>query len=273
VYGRTGRLWASPGQHRAIRSPGGGVAERIGRARGRAEECRHAFLGLEPPQPSSADAQALLAQAYGPEARTVLRGFLPPELRALTLLLDYARATVGQLPDALLPPRRAPIGGTMEIDAPTLRGLEVFSAVSGRGGALLSVLDRTVTPPGALLLNRQLRAPLTDPETIRRPLAMVRYLVDAPQIRAGCGEGLSGMPDMLRACGRLSLGKAGPRDLAAVRDGLARARVVVKRGDESIDRSFRTALRRRPSPGCAEFCADPVRTVRSMRDMRRTTNK
>jgi len=31
------------------------------------------------------------------------------------------------------------------------------------------------------------------------------------------------MPDILRACGRLSLGKAGPRDLAAIRDGLDRA--------------------------------------------------
>ena len=187
------------------------------------------------PEPSSEDAQALLVQAYGPDARAVLRGFSPPELRALTLLLDYARATVGRLPEALLPPRRAPIGGTMEIDAPTLRGLEVLSAVSGRDGALLSVLDRTVTPPGARLLARQLRAPLTDPETIRRRLAMVRHLVGAPPLRAGCREGLSSMPDMLRACGRLSLGKAGPRDLAAVRDGLARARAIVSQLKDAPD--------------------------------------
>jgi DNA mismatch repair protein MutS len=185
------------------------------------------FSDLNRAELSSEDAQALLTQAYGPEAGAALRGFSPPELRALTLLLDYVRATVGVLPEALLLPRRAPIGGTMEIDAPTLRGLEVLSAASGRDGALLSVLDRTVTPPGARLLARQLRAPLTNPETIHRRLAMVRYLVDTPPLRAGCRERLSSMPDMLRACGRLSLGKAGPRDLAAVRDGLARAREIV----------------------------------------------
>ena len=185
------------------------------------------FSDLNCAELSSEDGQTLLSQAYGPEARAALRGFSPPELRALTLLLDYVRATVGLLPEALLPPRRAPIGGTMEIDAPTLRGLEVLSAASGREGALLSVLDRTVTAPGARLLARQLRAPLTDPVTIHRRLAMVRYLVDTPPLRAGSRDGLSSMPDMLRACGRLSLGKARPRDLAVVRDGLARAREIV----------------------------------------------
>jgi DNA mismatch repair protein MutS len=193
------------------------------------------FSDLNRPELPSEAAQSLFALAYGAEARTMLRGFSPPELRALALLLDYVRATVGQLPNALLPPRRAPIGGTMEIDAPTLRGLEVLSAASGRNGALLSVLDRTVSPAGARLLARQLSAPLTDPVTIRRRLAMVRYLVNAPPIRAACREGLSSMPDMLRACGRLSLGKAGPRDLAAVRDGLAQAQAVASQLNDAPD--------------------------------------
>jgi DNA mismatch repair protein MutS len=43
------------------------------------------------------------------------------------------------------------------------------------------------------------------------------------------------MPDMLRACGRLSLGKAGPRDLAAVRDGLARAQAIVSQLKDAPD--------------------------------------
>jgi DNA mismatch repair protein MutS len=114
----------------------------------------------------------------------------------------------------------------MEINGPTLRGLEVLTSASGRDGSLLSVLDRTVTAAGARLLARQLCAPLTNPDTIRRRLAMVRFLVANPQVRADCRENLSGMPDMLRACGRLSLGKAGPRDLAAVRGGLERAAAV-----------------------------------------------
>jgi len=114
-------------------------------------------------------------------------------------------------------------GDTVEIDAPTLRGLGVLTSGSGRDGSLLSVMDRTVTAPGARLLVRQLSAPLTDPATIRRRLAMVRCFVGNPTLRADCRDVLGGMPDILRACGRLSLGKAGPRDLAAIRDGLGRA--------------------------------------------------
>jgi DNA mismatch repair protein MutS len=107
---------------------------------------------------------------------------------------------VGQVPERLLPPRRAPSSDTMEINAPTLWGLEVLTSASGRDGSLLSVLDRTVPAAGARLLRRQLSAPLTNPETIRRRLAMVRVLVINPKIRADCRESLSGMPDVLRAC-------------------------------------------------------------------------
>jgi DNA mismatch repair protein MutS len=171
-------------------------------------------------------AKGVLIAAYGAGASDTLRGFSPPELSALAALLDYVRATTGQLPMALSPPRRAAMGDTMEIDVPTLRGLEVLASGAGAEGALLSVLDRTVTPAGARLLARQLAAPLTKPETIRRRLAMVRFMVGNPQLRMGCREELSGLPEVLRAYGRLSLGKAAPRDLAAIRDGLERARAL-----------------------------------------------
>ena len=169
------------------------------------------------------EAASLLTVVYGGRAEEITRGFSPPEVTALTALLDYVRATVGHLPEACSTPRRAPLGDTMEIDAPTLQGLEVLTSASGPEGSLLAVIDRTVTAAGARLLLRQLSAPLTEPGTIRRRLAMVRFLVTAPPTRAACREALSGMPDMLRACGRLSLGRGSPRDLAAVRGGLERA--------------------------------------------------
>ena len=181
------------------------------------------FSNLRGDRLGADDETALLEQAFGPQWREAMQGFSPLELVALTELLNYVRTTIGQLPDHLLPPRRAVMGDTMEIDAPTLRGLEVFTSGSGRGGALIAVLDRTVTPAGARLLVRQLAAPLTSPRLIERRLAMVQVLVKTPQLRSDCLDGLSSLPDLLRACGRLSLGKAGPRDLAAVRDALRRA--------------------------------------------------
>ena len=186
------------------------------------------FSNLQREALSADEAAAVLTRAYGSRQQEILRGFSPIEVVALAALMDYVAATVGQLPETMLPPRRATMGDTMEIDAPTLRGLDVFSSASGRAGSLVSVLDRTVTAAGARLLARQLAAPLTNPAVIGRRLSMVRFLVNNAQLRSDCRDSLGRVPDMLRACGRLSLGKAGPRDLAAVRDGLDGAAVLAQ---------------------------------------------
>ena len=187
------------------------------------QSARVRYSDLQRPVVGPEAREAVLAEAYGPGWQEILRGSSPLEQVAHAALLDYVRSTVGTLPVALSPPRRAAIGDTMEIDAPTLRGLEVLTSASGREGSVLSVMDRTVTASGARLLVRQLSAPLTNPQTIGRRLAMVRCLVAQASLRLECREALSGLPDVLRACGRLSLGKGGPRDLGVVRDGLQRA--------------------------------------------------
>ena len=187
------------------------------------------FSDLPTPGGLQNEPGTVLGQAYGQEWRERLRGFSPAELATLAILLDYVCGTLGQLPDGLPTPRRTLMGDTMQVDQPTLRGLEVLTSNSGRDGSLLSVIDRTVTAAGARLLARQLAGPLTSPQQIERRLAMVRFLVASPQVRADCREDLGSMPDMLRACGRLSLRKGGPRDLAAVRDGLERAAAIAAR--------------------------------------------
>ena len=178
------------------------------------------FSDLHRDAVSTDAAVAVIADAYGARHQAVLQGCSPIEITALATLFDYVRSTVGQTPTNLLPFRRGVASDTMEIDAPTLRGLEVFTSASGRDGSLLSVLDRTTTAAGARLLARQLAAPLTSPATIKRRLAMVSLLVSNPQLRADCQDALGRLPDMLRASGRMSLRSAGPRDLSAIRDGL-----------------------------------------------------
>ena len=175
------------------------------------------------------EADTVLEQGFGTGWQDRLRGFSPTELAAMAVLLDYVRATLGRLPEQLPAPRRTVMSDTVQVDVPTLRGLEVLTSASGRAGSLLSVIDRTVTSAGARLLARQLAAPLTSPQQIERRLGMVRFLVANPLIRSSCREGLGAMPDMLRACGRLSLGKGSPRDLSAVRDSLERAAAVAIR--------------------------------------------
>ena len=148
------------------------------------------------------------------------------EIAAAGALIDYIELTqVGRLPH-IERPRRMPApgaaGATMEIDAATRRNLELTrGADGGRRGSLLATIDRTVTGAGARLLAVQLSAPLTDIPSIVRRLDMVSFFHRGDAVRGKAREILRRAPDLERAVSRLSLGRGGPRDLAAVRDGLS----------------------------------------------------
>ena len=148
--------------------------------------------------------------------------FSRAEAAALGALVDYVELTQkGRLP-RLAPPRRLADGAVMEIDAATRRNLELARTLSGeRTGSLLATIDRTVTGAGARRLAAWLAAPLTDPAAIDARLDGVQFLTGEGGLRADLRASLRGVPDLERALGRLTVGRGGPRDLAAIRDGLA----------------------------------------------------
>ncbi len=152
------------------------------------------------------------------------------EIAAVGALIDYIDLTQkGRLP-RLTPPRRLADGAVMEIDAATRRNLELTRTLSGeRQGSLLATIDRTVTGAGARLLAAHLSAPLTDPGAIDRRLDAVGFFAEQDALRADLRGDLRRAPDLERALGRLALGRGGPRDLAAIRDGLAQAAAIKAR--------------------------------------------
>ena len=110
----------------------------------------------------------------------------------------------------------------MQMDAATRASLELLQARDGGSKAtLFAAIDRSITPAGARLLARQITAPLSDPEAIRARQQCWQALLGDPRLLRGLQETLRGVPDMARALGRISLERAGPRDLAAIRSGLA----------------------------------------------------
>ncbi len=143
---------------------------------------------------------------------------------ALGAIIDYLELTQrGRLP-LLRPPVVEASGGIMRIDAATRRNLEITRALTGgRGGSLLETIDRTATGAGARLLEARLGAPSTDVALIRDRQDAVGHLVEDKALRARVRDGLRATPDVERALSRLALDRGGPRDLAAIRDGLARA--------------------------------------------------
>ncbi|MEQ8848484.1 DNA mismatch repair protein MutS [Botrimarina sp.] len=109
-------------------------------------------------------------------------------------------------------------GSAMQIDAATWRSLEVTQTLRDgrREGALLGVIDRTVTGAGARRLADWLRRPLTRVDAIRRRQEAVEELVGDPSLAATLREELRGVYDLQRLVARATTGRASPRDLASI---------------------------------------------------------
>jgi len=168
--------------------------------------------------------EAVLKEAYGVKTLEGLGSFNREELSACGGLITYLLETQkGKLPK-LKNPVSVGEGGTMMIDGATRRNLELTHTLAGsRQGSLLHTIDRTVTGAGARLLNSRLNAPLMDHRVINRRLDLVAYFQEHEAFRRKIRDLLKRCPDLERAMSRLSVGRGGPRDLAAVRIGLVQA--------------------------------------------------
>lgn len=127
---------------------------------------------------------------------------------------------------------------SLQIDASTWRSLEITHTLRDgrRDGALLGVIDRTVTGAGARLLAEWLRRPLTNVETIRTRQDAVEEMVTDAALGATLREELRGVYDLHRLVARVTTGRASPRDLSAVARTLGRlprikAKLAARRSD------------------------------------------
>jgi len=199
---------------------------------------RLAFLALDwegclvPQDGGRFDSQAAerrLCAFYGLAEIDGLGGLGRAEIAAAGGLLDYLQETQkGQCP-LLAPPRIERSDRVMAIDAATRRNLELTRSLAGAAkGSLIATVDFTLTSAGARLLGERLGAPLTDPAAINRRLDQLQFLVGAERLRADLRAALRQCPDMARALSRLSVGRGGPRDLAAIRESLAAAAAVAR---------------------------------------------
>jgi len=187
------------------------------------------LAGRLTPRPGSTfDSQLgerLLKGQYGVAALEGFGSFSRAELSAAGALVGYLDLTQKGKRPVLKPLKRDAETGIMAIDAATRRNLELTETLSGeRRGSLISIVDRTVTAAGARALHRRLTAPLTDPRSIALRLDAVGFFVEKSDLREELRRALKSAPDIARAAARITLNRGGPRDLAAIRNGLSAAR-------------------------------------------------
>jgi DNA mismatch repair protein MutS len=183
------------------------------------------------------------------------------ELTAAAACISYVERTqLGQRPP-LSPPMREAQGATLLIDQATRSNLELMRTLSGeRRGSLLAAIDRSVTAAGSRLLAQRLAAPLTDPDAIARRHDAVEFFVAGTAARGDLRERLKAAPDLARALARLVVGRGGPRDLAAIRDGIAAAADLAAELEKTAGLGAElaqavTALRRPDAAIAAELAA------------------
>lgn len=146
-----------------------------------------------------------------------------PAIAAAGALVAYwTELLVGTAPP-LRPPRLEHPRDVVVLDARTQRNLELVEALAGPDRpSVLRVLDRTRTPMGARTLRRWLLTPLRDRARLEERLDAVGFFVERDTVRHALQRALTKLPDLERLAIKVRTGRATPRDLAAVRDALAR---------------------------------------------------
>jgi DNA mismatch repair protein MutS len=203
-----------------------------------------------------ATAERRLAAFFGVATSASFGTFSRVELAAAAAAVTYVERTqIGKRPP-LSPPAREAAGATLAIDQATRSNLELVHTLSGeRRGSLLAAIDRTVTAAGSRLLAQRLAAPLTDPADIAHRLDAVAAFVSDNAARGDLRAHLKAVPDLARALARIVVGRGGPRDLAAIGDGIRAAADICERlsalPELPRDLAQAAAALRRPDAGLA----------------------
>ena len=178
-----------------------------------------------------ATAERRLATFFGVATTAAFGAFSRVELTAAAAAITYVERTqIGKRPPLSPPVRKRPPGRDMAIDHATRSNLELVRTLAGeRRGSLLAAIDRTVTAAGSRLLAQRLAAPLTDARAIAQRLDAVAALVDGSALRGDLRQRLKSAPDLARALARVVIGRGGPRDLAAIGDGILAAHALAER--------------------------------------------
>lgn len=171
-----------------------------------------------------AKASRVSEQFFGVAGSEALKALTPAEQGASAAILEYLLLTQKDKLPKLNLPRRFERERYLVMDASTRRNLELSFSLSGQtAGSLLSVIDRTLTAPGARRFRQYVQAPLMEAAAIRARLDQVEFFVEKDALRRSIRDAMRGLPDMERALARIEMGRGSPKDMLSIRLALGQA--------------------------------------------------
>ncbi len=203
-----------------------------------------ALTGLARSAFDSTSAEKRICDLFNIATLEAFGNFTRAEVSAMGALIEYLEITQkGKLP-LLRAPQKENEARTVQIDAATRRNLELTHGLGGgRAGSLLSIMDRTCTAGGARLMERRISSPSRVLETISDRLDAVSFGYANNRSSQQMRDSLRKVPDLDRALSRLSLDRGGPRDLAAIRNGLKEADHLAQTlNQEDLPKLLRTSV-------------------------------
>ncbi len=163
-----------------------------------------------------------------------------PALTACGPVLEYLDANVKTLLPHLNRLTRYSDDIYLGLDESTRRHLELTANTKdgGRSFTLFSVLNRTCSVAGQRRLHKMIVNPLKDADSVRARLRKTAFFYEKAALRDDVRESLRSFCDLERAASRIVTGKAGARDLTAVKTALFRflamARAVEGADEEGL---------------------------------------
>ncbi len=167
------------------------------------------------------NARRHLKEFYQIDSLEAFGKFSNAEVCAAGIALEYIETTQkANMPHIknLVPLNNAQ---TMEIDAATYSNLELFVGSDGtKNGALLTTIDKTITPAGARAFRERLVYPLLNIFEINRRLDCVEFFINMPAMRKDLRATLKNVADITRIVTRVSARTVKPRDLLKLKNSL-----------------------------------------------------
>ncbi|KAG8763118.1 DNA mismatch repair ATPase msh1 [Ceratobasidium sp. 428] len=192
-------------------------------------------LPLLSPPPSTDNITAVSASDVAAEIHaehsTSKPVFAPAETLAIQLISSFLQANLRESMPTLEAPVRVQEDARMQIDAHTVRALEIQKGAQGESniGSLLSVVRRTVTSSGSRLLSRWLCGPSTSVTEIRARQALVALFHGHTPLRRDILVLLRQTGDAIRLVQKLQLRRGDADDLLAIAETIGVQSEIVAR--------------------------------------------